>query len=104
MELTRTFCSLTLTVALVMGVSGCGGSGPAPSSASAADQIVNTVCPIMGGEVASDVTVDWNGRKVGFCCPPCIEEWAELTDDEKTAKLASAAARAHDHVGGAAAP
>ncbi len=88
---------LAMAGIVVVGASGCGrASGPRGAPVSAADQIINTVCPIMGGEAASDVTVDWNGRKVGFCCPPCIEEWAELTDDEKTARLASAAAQTHD--------
>ena len=30
-----------------------------------------------------------NGKKVGFCCPPCLEEWDELTDAEKSEKLAN---------------
>lgn len=54
--------------------------------------VVNKVCPIMGSEVKADeltpeLTRDFNGKKVGFCCPPCLEEWDEMTDAEKTAKL-----------------
>jgi len=58
----------------------------------AASTFVNTKCPIMGNAVdTEDPTLvrEWNGKKVGFCCPPCLEEWDELTDAEKTEKLAT---------------
>ena len=97
---TDRFLSLLVCVSLSVVLTGCGVSAPqVASEAAAADTLVNTVCPIMGGEAQSDVSVDWNGKKVGFCCPPCIEEWAELTEEQKTSKLASAAAKPHgdDH-------
>lgn len=54
------------------------------------DGYVNAKCPIMGGDV--DVkdggSVPWkDGKKVGFCCPGCVDKWNALTDDEKTKKL-----------------
>lgn len=55
------------------------------------DSVINTVCPIMGGEATAEVAVSWQGKKIGFCCPPCIEEWNELSDSEKTEKLSKAA-------------
>ncbi len=30
-------------------------------------------CPIMGGEIDRDVYVDHEGKRIYFCCPPCIE-------------------------------
>ncbi len=55
-------------------------------------QLVNSHCPIMGSPVdASDIDAamvkDWNGKKVGFCCPPCLEEWDELSDTEKADRI-----------------
>ena len=45
----------------------------------------------MGGKVTDDGgRVDWNGQTVGFCCPECIPEWNELSDDDKREKLAEA--------------
>ncbi|MFN8706707.1 MAG: hypothetical protein ACK526_02825 [Planctomyces sp.] len=56
---------------------------------------MNTICPVMGGEATADITVDWKGKKVAFCCPPCIEEWNELSDSEKETKLKTASAKPH---------
>ncbi len=45
----------------------------------------------MGGEVTDDGgSVDWDGKTVGFCCPGCVDDWNDLSDDDKSAKLASA--------------
>lgn len=65
---------------------------PAAAAATAALQVVNAKCPIMGGDIsAPDLTAelvkDWNGQKVGFCCPPCLEEWDELSDEQKAERL-----------------
>jgi|GEM_PF-392448 len=56
-------------------------------------ELVNSYCPIMGSPVdATDLepslVKDWNGKKVGFCCPPCLEEWDELSDTEKADRIA----------------
>ena len=57
-------------------------------------EIINTHCPIMGNPVDKAETdpammKDWNGKKVAFCCPPCLEEWDELSDAEKAEKIAN---------------
>lgn len=95
----RTYVSLCAVSIASLLLAGCGEvSSSLESSAGAA--MINTVCPIMGGEAKSDVAVDWNGKKVGFCCAPCIEEWNELSDTERTAKLESAAKGDADHAHG----
>ncbi|MDH4202198.1 MAG: YHS domain-containing protein [Phycisphaerae bacterium] len=30
-----------------------------------------TVCPVMGGKINKDVFVEYQGKKVYFCCPGC---------------------------------
>lgn len=74
---------------------GCSETGvEVTTSAAGASEFVNTVCPIMGNqiepkEVEASLVKDFNGKKVAFCCPPCLEEWDELTDAQKTEKLAN---------------
>ena len=34
----------------------------------------NERCPIMGGEVDGKTYSEWNGLRIGHCCPPCIEK------------------------------
>ena len=34
-----------------------------------------TVCPIMGGAVETDIYADANGKRVYFCCKGCIAEF-----------------------------
>jgi hypothetical protein len=52
----------------------------------------NLKCPIMGGpieagKVTKDLTREWKGLKVAFCCPMCPGPWDKLTDAQKAAKL-----------------
>ena len=92
-----------LTCALLLCVAGCSEGGV--GTPAAASQILNTHCPVMGGEIDGQTFVEWNGQKVGFCCPPCIDDWKKMADAERKDKLAEAAANAdsseahadHDH-------
>ena len=83
---------LTLAFAGLL-LAGCADGGGATSTVGAA---VNTVCPCMGGKIDGMTSTDWNGKTVGFCCPPCIETWNEMSDDERTAALAKAASGSVD--------
>lgn len=61
------------------------------------DGIVNANCPIMDkaldpDDVPEDLTREFQGQTIGFCCAGCLGPWDELGDDEKQAKLAPAAA------------
>jgi hypothetical protein len=88
-----------LLLVCLLPVSGCSESAgpetavaPAAAAATAALQVVNTKCPIMGGDISvpdltAELVKDWNGQKVGFCCPPCLEEWDELSDEQKAERL-----------------
>ena len=58
---------------------------------------LNRRCPIKGTaldleRVPEDLTRSYRGRKIAFCCPGCPEQWDNLTDAEKQAKLSEAAA------------
>jgi hypothetical protein len=64
-----------------------------PTAAPAAKvEYANFKCPIMGGaivaaDVTKDLTREWKGLKVAFCCPACPGPWDKLTDAQKAAKL-----------------
>ncbi|MHC5010192.1 MAG: YHS domain-containing protein [Planctomycetota bacterium] len=45
----------------------------------------NLICPVMGNEVDPEVYVDYEGRRIGFCCPGCDAEF--LKDPEKYLKI-----------------
>lgn len=48
--------------------------------------IVNESCPLMADHgIDPDVTVDYEGHKVAFCCSKCIGKWEEWSDDKKMA-------------------
>ncbi len=75
-------------------LAGCGKSDPPPRKSTAArPAVVNTTCPIMGGDVHPGVTGNlytiFDGKGVGFCCPGCKEKFDALPDAEKESKLAA---------------
>lgn len=84
----RIIIALSVIAAAAVTFVGCADSGTPTAGAS---EIVNTHCPIMGGKVNPETTVDWNGKKVAFCCPPCLDDWATMSDDERQAALDKAA-------------
>ncbi|MDY7011970.1 MAG: hypothetical protein SVV80_14665 [Planctomycetota bacterium] len=56
-------------------------------------EFVNVRCPIMGtpidpAKVPDNLTREYKGKKVAFCCAGCPVEWDKLTDAERDAKLA----------------
>ncbi len=56
-------------------------------------EFANAKCPIMGSvinpeKITDDLVRDFNGEKVALCCAGCPEKWDNLSDAEKTAKLA----------------
>jgi len=97
--------SMTVVLVLAMGVFGCGekkdtddmtrdaqkqaGSMDKPSSmpAMGGGDILNKKCPITGEAIDPKVTVDFNGKKVAFCCKDCIAKWNDLNPADKLAKI-----------------
>lgn len=49
----------------------------------------NGKCPIMGGKPSAELTTEYNGQTIGFCCDGCPEKWAALTDEEKSEMFAA---------------
>ena len=51
-----------------------------------ASSVEQTTCPVMGNAINKDIFVEYKGKKVYFCCPPCKEKFEEAPE-EYIAKL-----------------
>ncbi|NND97122.1 MAG: hypothetical protein HKN47_07330 [Pirellulaceae bacterium] len=51
----------------------------------------NKKCPIMGGTPSVDLTAQYEGKTIGFCCDGCPQKWAALSDEAKAEKFAPVA-------------
>jgi hypothetical protein len=66
-------------------------------------KFVNSKCPIMGSpidpdKVTEELTRQYKGKKVVFCCNGCPTVWDKLSSAEKDAKLAKVIIKsAEDH-------
>ena len=49
------------------------GGGPAREAPAGA--IAQKNCPLTGGRINPDIHFDYNGRRIYFCCPGCIENF-----------------------------
>jgi YHS domain-containing protein len=49
----------------------------APATAPAATQpaISQKTCPVMGGDIDPKVYTDYQGKRIYFCCPSCIDDF-----------------------------
>jgi PBP1b-binding outer membrane lipoprotein LpoB len=52
--------------------------------------VMNSKCPISGKATDPEVTSDYKGSKVAFCCEGCQGKFAKLSDADKAAKVAAA--------------
>jgi YHS domain-containing protein len=37
-------------------------------------------CPVMGGAASKKVYTDYQGKRIYFCCPPCIQQFNKDPD------------------------
>jgi PBP1b-binding outer membrane lipoprotein LpoB len=63
---------------------------PAKAPAKANMGMMNSKCPISGKATDPEVTSDYKGSKVAFCCEGCQGKFAKLSDADKAAKVAAA--------------
>ncbi len=55
---------------------------------------VNQYCPVMLEDpVDPELTREWNGQKVGFCCEGCLKDWNAMTDAQKGDAVKTAVAK-----------
>jgi hypothetical protein len=73
----------TLAAAAILLVAACNSSAPQAMT-------LNSKCPVSGKAVDSSIpTADYNGGKVGFCCPRCVTSWNAMSEADKQAKIAA---------------
>ncbi len=58
-------------------------------------KFANATCPIMNSvinpdKITKNLTRQYKGQNIAFCCAGCPAQWDKLTADEKTVKLAKA--------------
>jgi len=76
-------------------LSGCDEEEKTTTKTETQVEFVNDHCPIMTANEINPANVpealirDFKGKKVAFCCGPCPGKWDNLSDEEKTAKLAA---------------
>ena len=66
-----------------------------PTKTAASMGIMNKKCPVSGETLGEDgwdkvTTTDYNGKKIGFCCPNCAGKFKNMSDADKAAKVANA--------------
>lgn len=44
-------------------------------STQAEEEIVQKTCPVMDGPINKEIFVEYQGKKVYFCCPSCKDEF-----------------------------
>jgi len=67
-------------------------AGAAVAEKEAPAKVVNDTCPITGlkfdpAKVSDNRIREFDGKKIGFCCPKCPPVWDKLTDEQKREKL-----------------
>jgi len=73
---------------LVVGCGGGdqGGEKPAPgASAVKVEAKSQTLCPVMGNAIDKNLYVDYEGKRIYVCCPPCVDTFK--ADPEKYMKI-----------------
>lgn len=90
--------TVLLLGAMLAAAPGCSDEATQPTQSgqpTARVQFVNTRCPMMGSKidpdkVTADLTREFKGQKVAFCCAGCPVQWDKLSAEEKATKLAQA--------------
>jgi len=66
MRKTIVFGSVSLVLVIAVALAGCGQSDQGTAQAG-----TQTTCPVMGNKIDKRYYVDYQGRRVYFCCPDC---------------------------------
>lgn len=89
MRMSRVLGAAMLSGVMVM--VGCASSDGAGEGAAASAEPVNGVCPIGGHAItAESPRVAYKGTTIAFCCNGCAEGFADMSEPERDAVLATA--------------
>jgi len=62
-----------LTLFLAFSVAGAGWAAPPPLIEQSVKGKAQVACPVTGNKINKEIYVDYQGQRVYFCCPSCIE-------------------------------
>ena len=62
-----------LTMVLAFSVAGAGWAAPPPMMEQPMMGKAQVTCPVTGNKINKEVYVDYQGQRIYFCCPACIE-------------------------------
>ena len=84
---------MTVMLGALLVCAGCGDGGSNGDDVlegATAAGFLNSMCPIMGDEIdeADGGSVEYQGNKIGFCCPKCGDKFGAMSDADKVAALA----------------
>ncbi len=81
--------SIAAALIFTAGLVGCASSKSEKTAAAPATVVVvNTICPIAGDDFArhempAELTREWKGTQIGFCCKNCLPKFDKMTSAEK---------------------
>jgi len=64
---------MILALVLVFSVAGAGWAAAPPLIDKPHAGEAQVACPVQGGKINKDLYVDYQGQRVYFCCPACID-------------------------------
>lgn len=68
MMLRKTMVLVAITAILLFG-------GNAPAATESGNHNPQTTCPVMGGKIDKNVFLDYQGKRIYFCCTGCIDDF-----------------------------
>jgi len=106
----RKFVAVTVVVGIasLAVLSGCkkeetAGAPAGMKESTPAQEIAQKTCPVIGGAINEDIYLDYEGRRVYFCCAACVEAFKKepekylgKLDEQLESAKSSAVERMHE--------
>jgi YHS domain-containing protein len=86
----KTFLSAVFMIAVLFFMDGCKKQSPSPAApptevnAAALASGEQTICPVMGAPVDKNIFIEYQGKKVYFCCTQCKGEFEKNPENYLT--------------------
>ena len=69
----RMTITMILTLVLAFSAAGTGWTAPPPLMDQPLAGKSQIACPVQGGKINKEIYTDYQGQRVYFCCPACID-------------------------------
>ncbi|MCC6323114.1 MAG: hypothetical protein IT438_16950 [Phycisphaerales bacterium] len=89
MNIRRSIVRSCVGLVIAAGLFACASEKNEVKTPVAAEPVVmNTTCPYSTQAVNPDITADYKGKKIAFCCKGCWSRWENATDEQRAAMMA----------------